>query len=362
MCYAQGVHRVESPDLLTQVISATALALGSAPPLDVGAQLIFFSAVFLAHRSRCIGGRHSEGPLRIPPRFDAHVLPGLPEGRRHVQARSEEGPVSADRLTEPFAGTYDRLEVRGQPWFDAAEGVGTVREARDDHVHRAHESRWPCVHRRHPAKTPPPPSEHDAIVRNRRHGAVTSIGITRVAPESCCLELVPERIVPFEFFRNTRGSRHRRLGEVDQTIGVRQAIHLKGMVRGIVRKEQVMNLFYFAAQFVNFSTDMELLIQVVAEGYPAAKDPETGLARLLVDEFTDLDFRRFVAVIPARRPHLGFIPLEYQAEAHTRARLKKGEGLPHRVGWSCRDEVVTDSSRDAPFLAEMSIGFRKRGY
>jgi len=93
------------------------------------------------------------------------------------------------------------------------------------------------------------------------------------------------------------------------------------MVRGIVRREQVTNLFYFAAKFVNFSTDMELLVEVVAEGHPPAKDPESDLARLLVGEFTGLDFGRFVAVLPARRPHLGFRRLEYQAEALTRARL-----------------------------------------
>ena len=79
---------------------------------------------------------------------------------------------------------------------------------------------------------------------------------------------------------------------------------------------------------------MELLVEIVAECHPAAEDPEADLARL-VDEFTYPDFGGFVAVLPARRPHLGFRPLEYQAEALTRARLKKGEGFPHRVGWSC---------------------------
>ena len=74
------------------------------------------------------------------------------------------------------------------------------------------------------------------------------------------------------------------------------------------------------------------LVEAVAEGHPAAKNPKTGLVRLLVDEFTDLNPGGFVAVLPARRPHLGFDPLEYQAEAPTRVQLKKDEGLPIPCG------------------------------
>ena len=113
---------------------------------------------------------------------------------------------------------------------------------------------------------------------------------------------------------------------------------------------------------LTFPTDVEPLVEAAAEGHPAAKDPETDLARLLADEFTDLDLERFVAVLPARRPNLGFNLLEYQAEAPTRARLKKGEGSPYRVGWPCQDEVVANSSRSVPFLAVMGIGLLIRGY
>ena len=102
---------------------------------------------------------------------------------------------------------------------------------------------------------------------------------------------------------------------------------------------------------------MGLLVKPVTESHPAAKDPEAGLARLVVGEFTGLDLGRFVAVLPARRPHLGFNLLEYRAVALASARLKKGEGLPYCAGWPCQDGDVTGSPRSAPLLAGIVSAF-----
>ena len=69
------------------------------------AQLAVFSAALRPHQRWCIGGGHSEGPLRVRPRFGMHSFPGIFKSRRRLEAQGEEGPVLADRLTEPFTGT-----------------------------------------------------------------------------------------------------------------------------------------------------------------------------------------------------------------------------------------------------------------
>ena len=68
--------------------------------------------------------------------------------------------------------------------------------------------------------------------------------MTRVAAESHRLGLIPDRAALPEFYFSTWGLRHRRMAEIGQAAGVGKAVHLRGMVRGVIRKEQVINLLY----------------------------------------------------------------------------------------------------------------------